>query len=151
MSDLMTKSVGLEILGLISLTAAMAAFMSTADSTAIGITSCLSQDVIQDIFPDLRSTYVLYISKVLSIITLMLAATITTRDFFQTADAYTECIDLLLCFLWFTIPAFMYGFFSKSITSHGILAGFAVNVIVFICMAPSYFKEETINGEKVSD
>jgi len=152
-ADLMTQNVGYELICLVVLCACLAAFMSTADSTTIGITSVLSIDVVRGTCcPTLRSTYVMYISKVLSLIILMVSAAVATSKDLEDPDAYINLVDWLLAMLWFTVPSYMFGILGDFVKSRALLVGLVVNVIVLAAWSPSYFKEdENLSGQEVND
>eukprot|EP00493_Phyllostaurus_siculus_P023516 UN23852 len=66
-ADLMTKGAGYELACLVLLCACLAAFMSTADSTVIGIANVATVDVIKgSVKPNSKDTTLLYGSKAMS-------------------------------------------------------------------------------------
>merc|ERR1719203_510002 len=101
--DLMTQGYGYEVCCLVLLCSALAAFMSTADSTVIGIVNVVCVDVTKgSIFPAISDKATLYLSKIASFTILLSAALISFDKTLDDHWAYEELIDWLLALLWVT-------------------------------------------------
>merc|ERR1719499_1147645 len=125
----MTKGIGYELICLVTLCSSLAAFMSTSDSTVIGIANVASVDIIQgSLKPNANPKHILYGSKFISFAVLGAGAWLSFDEGLNNVDGYRTIIDWLIAFLWVTLPTWIYGLFSDFVKSRALIIGIIFNV-----------------------
>lgn len=153
-ADLMTKGAGYEFACLILLCACLAAFMSTADSTVIGIANVATVDVVKgSVKPNTKDTTLLWGSKAMSFLALGAAVLISFHDDLKTKDGFITLIDWLTAFLWITFPTWIYGHFSNYIKSRALIIGIILQFTYVLVIGVTVHDEDVTlsTGETVKD
>jgi len=120
----------------VALLAGIAGIMSTADSALIGVSNTLSVDIFKNhVFPTKSSKYIVYVGKVISLITMSLCLGFAILMYNNPNTDYGSVYTVQQGLLWQSVPAYVFGLYTR-VSAKAVLTGTGVGVLTcIICLS----------------